>query len=430
MPNKLLFLILILFLAACGSQSAQPALTNPSSAPTRTVTVVVSTAKPEPTFTRRQPRVNLTTSGIIRFNETWRGEIHLTGDITFANGATLTIEPGTQVYVTPNQDDQGTGVECIDQYIRDYNDPVGSAEWDQNAILIDGRNGVIQAIGTAEQPIVFRPEGEGTSPAQWYGIFIETGSLQHSQILYGGRTAVQVVPTGQGVEIAYNEVRFAHWSNISDFGQNSWVHHNIVEGGGHQALNSGFNAVVEYNIVRHSQTCLAVDEKATVRNNLFIDCARGVRLGFGDDIRFINNTIAWVNGPPDGWYYQGKLIYPAFKVTEGIGLMRTLLGTQILNNIIYGPYQSAISLLQQPGEGSVIDYNLMWGQTELFGGQWQSAPIGEQNINQAPLFVDPAGGDFHLQPGSPAIDAGYPQALDPDGSPADLGAYGGPAAAW
>ena len=56
---------------------------------------------------------------------------------------------------------------------------------------------------------------------------------------------------------------------------------------------------------------------------------------------------------------------------------------------------------------------------------------GLGNVSVDPLLVDPANGDFSLQVGSPAIDAGNPYGgTDPDGSRADLGAYGGPGGLW
>ncbi len=54
----------------------------------------------------------------------------------------------------------------------------------------------------------------------------------------------------------------------------------------------------------------------------------------------------------------------------------------------------------------------------------QGGMFGPGNINDDPMFVDPAAGDFHLQEGSPCIDTGSPTSPnDPDGTPADMGAY-------
>ncbi len=50
------------------------------------------------------------------------------------------------------------------------------------------------------------------------------------------------------------------------------------------------------------------------------------------------------------------------------------------------------------------------------------------NVLEDPLFLDTAGDDFHLGGGSPCVDTGDPDDAwaDPDGSRADMGAYGGP----
>ncbi len=61
-------------------------------------------------------------------------------------------------------------------------------------------------------------------------------------------------------------------------------------------------------------------------------------------------------------------------------------------------------------------------------------PTGtDTNISEAPLFLDETSADFaewdlHLSAASPLVDAGDPSTSDPDGSPADIGAFGGPEA--
>ncbi len=53
-------------------------------------------------------------------------------------------------------------------------------------------------------------------------------------------------------------------------------------------------------------------------------------------------------------------------------------------------------------------------------GSWP----GTGNIDNNPIFWNPLNGDYHLQSGSPCIDAGDPGSpLDPDGSIVDMGAY-------
>lgn len=81
----------------------------------------------------------------------------------------------------------------------------------------------------------------------------------------------------------------------------------------------------------------------------------------------------------------------------------------------------------------VVTHNLLWPDTfdwagSFDGPRWDAA--NTDALRADPLFVDPNEGDYRLQSGSPAVDAGPASESDPDGSPADLGAYGGPDGAW
>ncbi len=70
--------------------------------------------------------------------------------------------------------------------------------------------------------------------------------------------------------------------------------------------------------------------------------------------------------------------------------------------------------------------NLIWGNE---AGNFKDMPdfIGtDGNISADPMFI--GNGDYHLRPESPAINAGYREITDHDGSPADLGNYGGTSA--
>lgn len=70
--------------------------------------------------------------------------------------------------------------------------------------------------------------------------------------------------------------------------------------------------------------------------------------------------------------------------------------------------------------------NLIWNNKE---GNFKDMPdiIGtDGNISADPMFSGDS--DFHLESGSPAIDAGYKEITDHDGTPSDLGIYGGTAA--
>jgi len=74
--------------------------------------------------------------------------------------------------------------------------------------------------------------------------------------------------------------------------------------------------------------------------------------------------------------------------------------------------------------------DIIGGQSSIYIHHTGELNWLEGNINLDPLFV--GNDDYHLQTGSPCIDAGNPasQYNDPDGSRNDMGAYGGPNGEW
>jgi len=80
-----------------------------------------------------------------------------------------------------------------------------------------------------------------------------------------------------------------------------------------------------------------------------------------------------------------------------------------------------------------LDHCDVWNNTpDDFAGLEDPTGI-DGNVSMDPVFLstsdpDPLLWDLHLSSSSVLVDAGDPTLLDPDGSPSDIGAYGGPAA--
>ena len=136
----------------------------------------------------------------------------------------------------------------------------------------------------------------------------------------------------------------------------------------------------------------------------------------------------------EGWIYNNTIVHNLLTETDwgaGIAQFRRT-DPVIYNNII--AWNTGTGAWAEDEIDAAFTYNLVYGNDADYGGLLTG--IGAGNLSADPRFNRRSGDgdwendDLHLQSNSPAIDAGDPATSDPDGSDADLGAYGGTYGGW
>lgn len=195
---------------------------------------------------------------------------------------------------------------------------------------------------------------------------------------------------------------------------------NPTQGG---ALDFG-SVIIRYNdIVDNSQTGINTKngDFTEISNNLiFTNNAYAIALSQTDKSHLYNNTI-----------YSNK---GGVTIGENIGYL------DIINNIIADNKEFGIKEEGSTADPSIASYNLFFNNKFIYYDEGLSSYSSlmmletfvtecSKNLEGDPLFVDSEIGDFHLLPGSPAIDAGYPSfdysnEPQPNGGRINIGAYG------
>lgn len=174
---------------------------------------------------------------------------------------------------------------------------------------------------------------------------------------------------------------------------NQFISNSASNGGGIASLS---DTLFEANLSRGTTGANFLVEaggSSAVRNNFILEsnCPTGVSPG-GSAVSVVNNTIAGCN--------QGVYVPPG-------------MSPPISNNLFFSNV-TAIT-----GEGTPpLDYNGFWLNGTDFNVS--GTLTGTHNVFADPLFVDPAAGDYHLQFGSPMMDAGTGAGAPPDDYDGDL----------
>jgi parallel beta-helix repeat protein len=170
----------------------------------------------------------------------------------------------------------------------------------------------------------------------------------------------------------------------------------------------------------HGGICNRDNSTAAIINNVIYDNDHsGILIRDKGNPKIINNMIT----AHTGHNAQAPLPGAAIRVMQNEGISSVV----IVNNITTHNKYGLVSQFNQPCSGN--DYNDVWNNSL---SNYIGFTKDLNDISRDPLFVDPENGDYHLQRGSPCIDAGTSQGAPdtdmdgnsrPKGAGYDMGAY-------
>ncbi len=262
---------------------------------------------------------SITKAGRLERDETWSGQINVTGDILVEEGITLTILPGTQIIISAGKDAQnlfGYG-EC--DGIKEFDLLSGKKEEktiscgihrgepyrdEANHISIIIR-GTLKAIGTEDNRIVFKSDSLNPTIYDWNHLEIQNGILSYANI-----ENYRVLGTrGDDVEISHNNLK-----NIGECGicanSKAKISFNTISYAGHELIDMhNSSPIIRNNIIGPNPdgSCITIDGGfPQITNNTFKNCGGGISLLVpASDTEFEDNVLrdnTFLDNSNDIWH--------------------------------------------------------------------------------------------------------------------------------
>jgi len=366
------------------------------------------------------------------------GPWHVTGDLIVPAGVTLTIEPGTTLFF-----DAGTGI-IVQQGGRliaegTENDRIRLTRVPGSGLRWDG----IQFDRTTEDnrlSYVVMEYGDGQA---------ETVNVDHSQLLIDNMTWTR---TDKNVIEATHPYLIVSNCVFPDHDDEEGIHGESLTGNEYLLIQANtFGRMSGYQDVIDFTDCHLPGPIIQIYDNVFLGGQDdGLDLDDADACIEGNSFMGFLGGSGTGTSNAIAADQGSYLIVDRNVLVNNINGVLLkgnaqmfaANNTFVGNTYSAIHFYESgsnPGRGANLDGNIFWNNNDVFQNVDEQVELtvnnsilpaelnsyGVGNIDADPVFVK-AGTDFHLKPGSPAIDAG-PFGLDMGAYvPAGAAVYGEP----
>ncbi len=308
-------------------------------------------------------------------------------------------------------------------------DPVEGLEQYYYAPFQANSRGKLFIQGTPDNPVTIQmPESDTTFALVQYHDAAHVGglyadSLVHDLVVEGRNLNIELPQQARNVHVSGEDVTL----QLLDYQQDT----SIVDSRWEQIsvdandLSLGLPVCLDSFDFEAAQVALGLDEGMDLPDSVTTTMRQGVLTGdlFASPYPYSRSIDRLerceVLGRMESRFEV--IDHATFACSTGQALLQSQRALRLRNSFFQG-YDSLVA-----GQDSALVFASYCGWFGLDDGEPYNGYViveGPVLEDVDPLFVEPDSGDYHLQPGSPLIDAGDPDSpLDPDGTVTDIGAF-------